>query len=153
MALILFMYLGYFIVACLLASACMRIRYLLIKLINVVSPRKRVLLTRDTYSGFYIPFNVCFALVVIATFLKVEQVFLYLIILGCSGWLLFNTNKYIKYINDRGLSLRIIPIVYLSLPFAFIGAYGGFVVNLIWGVAMHSPRYQGNTDIIRNYMR
>ncbi|MGR2988552.1 hypothetical protein ABMY09_20450 [Vibrio vulnificus] len=153
MALVLLMYLGYFIVACLLASACMRIRYLLIKIINVASPHKRVLLTRATYSGFYIPFNACFALLFIASVMKVEQVFLFLIAIVCSGWLLLNTVKYINNINDIGISLRVIPIVYLSLPLAFIGAYGGFVVNLIWGVAMHSPRYQGNTDIIRNYMR
>ncbi len=153
MALILFMYLGYFIVGCLIASACMRVRYSLIKLINLVSPRKRVRLTREAYSSFYIPFNACFALVVIASFMQVGQLFLYLIVIGCIVWLLINTVKYIKYINDVGLSFRIIPIVYLSLPFAFIGAYGGFVVNLVWGVAMHSSRYQGNTDIIRNYMR
>ena len=153
MVIVLFMYLGYFIVACLIASACMRIRYGLIKYINFVSPNKRILLTKNTYSGFYIPVNSCFPMLIVASLMEADQVILLAIAISCSIWLISNTVKLAKSINNVKLNILIIPAIYLSLPLAFIGVYGGFVVNLIWAVTMQSSRYQGNTDIIRNYMR
>lgn len=154
MVVVLFYFLGYFVAACLISSACMRVRYAIIKYINFVSPKRKILMTKHCYSTLYRPFNWTMVSLGIAVFFfEGEPVIVGGVALGGMAWLVNNTIALVKNIGDPTLTIKILPILYLSLPIAFIGVFGGFVVNLLWAISVHSSNYRGNTDVLRNYMR
>lgn len=141
--------------SCLFTAICLRVRWLLIKYINRVSPNHRILLTREAYSKFYLPVGVGSVLLLLAQHYHSDLVLNWSIAIGSVVWLIVNSVKFIKVnkIDSLRLKLLIIPMIYISIPFAFYGLVSGFFINILYGAAFHSRRYKGNRDLMNGRLR
>lgn len=153
--------LKYIILICLPAFIGLRTRLILIKYINFVSPKNRILLTRESYASLYRPvvLGVIASLSLLAIKLngRIEHdefsISLFFLVYTVSIiWLLLSTYRYAQSITGVGKKTLILPVIYLALPLVAYGVIMARLFNLIswfWS----NPNYLGDTSVMNSYVK
>ncbi|HHB1565015.1 hypothetical protein [Vibrio cincinnatiensis] len=134
---------------------------MLIKYINFVSPKNRILLTRQSYASLYRPvvLGVVTSLSLLAIKLngRIEHdeisISLFFLLYTVSVlWLLFSTYRYAQTITGIGKKILILPAIYLALPLVAYGVIMARLLNLISWI-WSNPRYLGDTSVMDTYVK
>ncbi|WP_217518751.1 hypothetical protein [Vibrio metschnikovii] len=149
------------ILICLPAYIGLRTRLILIKYINFVSPKNRVLLTRESYASLYRP--VVLGVIASLSLLAINHsgriehdeisISLFFLVYTVSIiWLLLSTYRYAQNITAVGKKILILPAIYLALPLVAYGVIMARLINFIT-LIFTNPRYLGDTSVMDTYVK